>query len=41
LRQTAAVRVDLQIVVQRQCARVAITWLDLFQMATNVGDGKP
>jgi hypothetical protein len=35
------VRVDLQIAVQQQCARVAITWLDLFRMAANVGDGKP
>jgi hypothetical protein len=36
-RQTAVVRVDLQIAVQRQCARVADTRLDLFQMAVTGG----
>jgi hypothetical protein len=33
--------VDLQPRVQWQCARVANSWLDLFQMAGNAEDGKP
>jgi hypothetical protein len=39
-RQAAAARVDLQLKVRWQCARVADSWLDLFQMAVNVEDGK-
>jgi membrane protein DedA with SNARE-associated domain len=40
-KQAVVTRVDLLPKARRQCARVADSWLDLFQMATNVGDGKP
>jgi hypothetical protein len=40
-RQAAAVHVDLQPRAHWQCARVATSWLDLFQMAANAEDGKP
>jgi hypothetical protein len=36
-----AARVDLQPKARWQCARVADSALDLFQMAANVEDGKP
>jgi hypothetical protein len=35
------VLVDLQPRAQWQCARVANSWLDLFQMAANAEDGNP
>jgi hypothetical protein len=41
LGQAAAARVDLPPRAQWQCARVADSGQDLFQMATNVEDGKP
>jgi hypothetical protein len=34
-----AARVDLQPMARWQCARVADSWLDLFQMTTNAEDG--
>jgi hypothetical protein len=40
-RHVAAARVDLQPRAQWQCALVANSWLDLFQMAVSVEDGKP
>jgi hypothetical protein len=40
-RQAAAVRVDLQPKARWQCAWVADSGLDLFQMAASVEDGKP
>jgi hypothetical protein len=36
-----ATRVDLQPKAQWQCARVADSGLDLFQMAASAEDGKP
>jgi hypothetical protein len=40
-RQAVAARVDLQPKAWWQCARVADSWLDLFQMAVSVEHGKP
>jgi hypothetical protein len=40
-RQAATARVDLQPKAWWLCARVADSWLDLFQMAASVEDGKP
>jgi hypothetical protein len=40
-RQATAVRVDMQPRARWQCARVADSRLDLFQMAARVEDGKP
>jgi hypothetical protein len=36
-----AARVDQQPKARWQCARVADSWLDIFQVAANVEDGKP
>jgi hypothetical protein len=36
-----AARMDLWPRARRQCARVAKSWLDLFQPSANVEDGKP
>jgi hypothetical protein len=36
-----AVHMDLQPKARWQCARVAHSWLDLFQMAASVEDGQP